>query len=85
MVFQRKLNIMRFHHDIIRIIVLLNLYLFSNCIYADVVDSLYMALKTRSQVQEKSIFNLTIPAISREIRYGIRLIPFVQITLSLRI
>lgn len=77
---------MRFHHDIIRIIVLLNLYLFSNCIYADVVDSLYMALKTRSQVQEKIYdFNLTIPAISREIRYGIRLIPFVQITLSLRI
>lgn len=58
MVFQRKLNIMRFHHDIIRIIVLLNLYLFSNCIYADVVDSLYMALKTRSQVQEKIYLQL---------------------------
>ena len=49
---------MRFHHDIIRIIVLLNLYLFSNCIYADVVDSLYMALKTRSQVQEKIYLQL---------------------------
>ena len=58
MVFQRKLNIMRFHHDIIRIIVLLNLYLFSNCIYADVVDSLYMSLKTRSQVQEKIYLQL---------------------------
>lgn len=58
MVFQRKLNIMRFHHDIIRIIVLLNLYLFSNCIYADVVDSLYMALKTMSQVQEKIYLQL---------------------------
>ena len=37
---------------------MLNLYLFSNCIYADVVDSLYMALKTRSQVQEKIYLQL---------------------------
>ena len=37
---------------------MLNLYLFSNCIYADVVDSLYMSLKTRSQVQEKIYLQL---------------------------